>query len=172
MLSRLRPDVAFRAVFCPLRLVAGGPKGVTFSEFSGPSKLTRKLGFAGISVPSRDGELSVIGLKRAAALDFISAANSAWQNHFIRQVEAVGGELRALAEAVERLQLPKRYPSACLLDPFLTRATIVLVGLPKMDLVGRHQTNSGVMMVLVIPCKEPAAECASLLDGFKVLGEL
>jgi DNA helicase-4 len=113
-----------------LELVAGGLKDVTFSEFSGPSKLTRKLGFAGISVPSRDGELKVVGLKRAEALDFISAANSAWQNHFIRQVEAVGGELRALAEVVERLQLLKRYPSACLLEPFLTRAKIVLEDLP------------------------------------------
>ena len=99
-----------------LRLAAGGPKDVTFSEFSGPSKLTRKLGFTGISVPSRDGVLNVFGLKRAAAQDLVLATNSAWQNHFIRQVEAVGGELSALAEVVERLQTPKRYPSACLLE--------------------------------------------------------
>jgi hypothetical protein len=39
--------------------------------------LTKKLGFTGISVSSKGGEIEVIGLKRAAALDFISAANSA-----------------------------------------------------------------------------------------------
>lgn len=113
-----------------LRLVAGGPQDVTFSELSGPTKLTKKLGFTGISIPSRDGELKVIGLRRAAAQDFVSAANSKWQSHFIQQVEAVGGELRSLAEVVERLQQPKRYPSACLLEPFWARAKIVLEGLP------------------------------------------
>ena len=114
-----------------LRLSAGGTKAVKFSELSGPTKRTKKLGFTGISVPSKDGEIKVIGLKRAAALDFISVANSAWQSHFIQQVEAVEGELRALAEVVQRLQQPKRYPSACLIEPFLARAKIVLEDFPE-----------------------------------------
>ena len=113
-----------------LRLLAGGPKDVTFSELSGPLEITKKLGFTGISVPSRGGQVSIIGLKQTMALDFVSAANSSWQNYFTRQVEAVEGELRALAEVVERLQQPKRYPSACLLEPFLARAAQVLERLP------------------------------------------
>ena len=32
-------------------------------------------------------------------------------------------------------------------------------------------TDTGVMMVLVVPCEEPAAEGAGLVDGFKPLGE-
>lgn len=59
----------------------------------------------------------------------------------------------------------------CRVESCLSRG-VDFLGLPKMDLVGRHQTNPGVMMVLVIPCEEPAAECTSLFDGFKVLGEL
>jgi 5-methylcytosine-specific restriction protein A len=37
------------------------------------------------------------------------------------------------------------------------------LGLPKMDLVGRHEANPGVMMVLVIPCKEQAEEFAGVI---------
>ncbi len=113
-----------------LRLLAGGSKNITFSQLSGPSKTIKKLGFTGISMPTKNGELRVIGLKRERALDLVSAVNSAWQKHFIQQVEAVEGELSALAEVVDRLQQPKRYPSACLLDPFLVRATQVLKRLP------------------------------------------
>lgn len=45
------------------------------------------------------------------------------------------------------------------------------VGLPEVDLVGRHQTDAWVMMVLVIPGEEAAAERARLVDGFEPLGE-
>ena len=59
----------------------------------------------------------------------------------------------------------------CRVECCLSRG-VDFFGLPKMDLVGRHQANPGVMMVLIIPCEEPAAECANLFDGFKVFGEL
>jgi hypothetical protein len=45
------------------------------------------------------------------------------------------------------------------------------VGLPEVDLVWRHQADSCVMMVLVIPGKEAAAECAGLFDGLEPFGE-
>ncbi len=45
-------------------------------------------------------------------------------------------------------------------------------GLSVVDLVRRHQTDTGVMMVLVVPCEEPAAERARLLYGCEVLGKL
>ena len=46
------------------------------------------------------------------------------------------------------------------------------VGLPEVDLVGCHQADACVMMVLVIPGEEAAAECASLFDGLEPFGEL
>lgn len=38
------------------------------------------------------------------------------------------------------------------------------VGRPKVDLVGRHQADTCVMMVFVIPGEEAAAKCAGLVD--------
>ena len=46
------------------------------------------------------------------------------------------------------------------------------VGLPEVDLVGRHQADACVMMVLVIPSKETAAERAGFFDGLEPFWEL
>ena len=45
------------------------------------------------------------------------------------------------------------------------------LGLPEVDLVGCHQADTSVMMVLIVPCEEPSAEGAGLFDGCKVGGE-
>ena len=46
------------------------------------------------------------------------------------------------------------------------------VGLPEVDLIGRHQADACVVMVLVIPGCEPAAKGAGLVDGLEPFGEL
>ena len=45
-------------------------------------------------------------------------------------------------------------------------------GLPEVDLIGRHQADACVMMVLVIPSEEATAECAGLVDGLEPSWEL
>ena len=45
------------------------------------------------------------------------------------------------------------------------------VGLPEVDLIGSHQADSSVVMVLVIPGEQAAAECAGLVDGLEPPGE-
>jgi DNA helicase-4 len=113
--------MAIKSKDAGLKLLAGGSKEMPSSKLSVPSKKTKKLGFTGISLPCRDGEIGVLGLKRAMALDFVSDINSAWHAHFIRQIEAVKGELRALTDVIERLRQPKRYPSDYLVEPFWAR---------------------------------------------------
>ncbi|WP_298971764.1 UvrD-helicase domain-containing protein [uncultured Roseobacter sp.] len=71
------------------------------------------------------------GVSRADAGAFVSSLNAAWRHHFVEQVDKADEELRALAEVVERLERPRRYPSACLLEPFLVRASRVLSKLPE-----------------------------------------
>jgi hypothetical protein len=44
--------------------------------------------------------------------------------------------------------------------------------LSKVDLIRRHQTYASVMMILIVPCKEPTAKRAGLFYGCKVFGEL
>ena len=43
--------------------------------------------------------------------------------------------------------------------------------LPEVDLIWRHQPDARVMMVLIIPGEEAAAEDAGRVDGLKPFGE-
>jgi hypothetical protein len=43
--------------------------------------------------------------------------------------------------------------------------------LAEVHLVWRHEANTSVVMVFVVPGEEASAEGASLMDGFKVLGK-
>lgn len=109
----------------------GGRHQAPFSAWSGPVQLTRTLGFATITVPLAGGHgASLAGVTTRDAVSFISSANEAFRAHILRQFEAAEGELSALSEAIDRLNRPRRYPAACLLAPFLARATAVVGSLP------------------------------------------
>jgi hypothetical protein len=47
-----------------------------------------------------------------------------------------------------------------------------LVGLAIMDLIGGHQADTQMMVVLVVPVEEGSAEGLGVLDGAEPLGEL
>ena len=64
------------------------------------------------------------------AAGFISAGQRSLPHHFLRQFEAAQSELTALSEVIARLGQPRRYPAACLLSPFLSRATAIINALP------------------------------------------
>ncbi|MEP2505572.1 MAG: UvrD-helicase domain-containing protein [Paracoccaceae bacterium] len=114
-----------------LSLAARSLKDVAFSELPSPVQVTRIMGFTAVAVPLKHGgNITVAGVRRADASTFVSSVNSAWRHHFADKVEKADTELRALTEVVERLKQPRRYPSACLLEPFLIRASQVLERLP------------------------------------------
>ena len=46
------------------------------------------------------------------------------------------------------------------------------IGLAVVHLVGRHQTDTGMVMVAIVPIDEVAAEASGVLDAAKALGEL
>ena len=46
------------------------------------------------------------------------------------------------------------------------------LGLTVMHLVGRHQSDADVMVLLVVPGEEAAAEGPGILDAAEALGEL
>ena len=115
-----------------LVLSARALKEVPFSEIPRPTHVTRSLGFSAVALPIQGGrEVLVPGVRRSEAVSFVSAANEAWRQHFADHVDAAEEELRTLAEVVERLDQPMRYPSACLLEPFVARANQVFASLPE-----------------------------------------
>ncbi len=104
---------------------------VPFSEIAGPAQLKKTLGFALVTFSLKDtSEVKVAGLKPEEAANFTSVSNAAFCQHVTQQFDAAEQELRTLSKAVERLERPRRYPSACLLAPFLARATKVLEAFP------------------------------------------
>lgn len=120
-------------------VLARHPRRVSFSDITHPLRVTKTLGQPSVVVTVREGdEIEVAGLKRADAANFVSLANAEWQRHFVEQFDQVDDELRALADAIARLDQPRRYPSACLVEPFLTRASRVLSVLP-------HHIPEGVL---------------------------
>lgn len=114
-----------------LELTGSARKQVSFGELLGPVELTRRFGFSAISLPTSGKNFVVVGLRRQEASDFVAATNTAWSHQFDLWFQSQEPELTALAEVVDRLKHPKRYPSACLLQPFLTRANSVLSHLPN-----------------------------------------
>ena len=102
------------------------------SEIAGPPQLTKTFGFFVVTFSLKDqSELKVAGLKPDEAANFTFASNAALCRHVAQQFAAAEQELRILSRAVEHLERPHRYPSACLLAPFLARATKVLEAFPE-----------------------------------------
>lgn len=102
-----------------------------FSSWAGPAQITSTLGFTTIEVPLAGGQIArLAGVTPHDAAGFISAANEAFRAHFLKQFETAQDELTALSEVIARLGQPRRYPAACLLSPFLSRATTVIGSLP------------------------------------------
>jgi DNA helicase-4 len=109
----------------------GGRQQAPFAQWAGPARLTSTLGFATMAVPLADGRVArLAGVAPPDAASFISSANTAFRAHILGKFEAVKDELTALSDAIARLDHPRRYPAACLLNPFLARATQVMGSLP------------------------------------------
>ncbi len=115
-------------------LLAQTPKEVPFLEMKAPARVGGIFWFGAISLSLFDGStLKVTGLKRAKAVPFVNAINTAWRQSVTAIFDAIDEELNALAEVVERLNRPRRYPSACLLEPFLERANALVARIPKIN---------------------------------------
>ena len=90
------------------------------------------IGFTAIMVPLKRGEtFRIAGLQSAAAKRFVASANAALEKYFTTQYQAVEDEIQILVQVVDRLARPRRYPSACLLHPFVERANHLIAMLPR-----------------------------------------
>jgi DNA helicase-4 len=117
-----------------LTLLAHRPRSIEFSEMSGPVRAARSFGLTSVSVPLADGAaVRVTGLKPAGLASFVDATNHAWHRTVSAAFAAALPDLEALAHVVARLNNPRRYPSACALQPFLQRASAFAARLPKAD---------------------------------------
>ncbi len=112
-------------------LIGGKPRHVVFRELSGPATVRKTFGFWAIVLPLRGGiEVRVAGLRADDARRFTSVANDAFRRYVAERYRSIEQELLALVATIDRLKRPRRYPAACLLNPFIERAVKAAGALP------------------------------------------
>ena len=96
------------------------PVALKFEDLSEEISVRKKLGFSSLSLAMHDGQVIHVGpLKTESAIAFASRANEARRAFYIRFLETGRSEIAELARVAARLENPRRYPSACLLQPFI-----------------------------------------------------
>ncbi len=102
-----------------------------FTELAATPRKIKVLGFQAVSFPLKDGaDIKLVGLKGNEIAQLIASAQSALRRYYRTIIDESGDDLRSLANVVTRLKKPGRYPSACLLAPFLKRASALFAKLP------------------------------------------
>ena len=151
-----------------IELISGTHKEIPFLRLRGPIQQIRSLWFPGVFIPVKGGkDLKVLGITHNEAEEFVSLANEEWRRCFIEQVERVDKKLRMLATLIDRLKEPKRYSSACLIQPFLVLANEVLKELPPEIPEGILPTEQAEMLNGVIGFqKDPHSIRDASIDAF------
>ena len=122
---------AIRLTVSGLIILARSKIDVSFSAISSPVQVIKRFGFTAIQLTLADGrQIKVSGVNQVEARSFATKVNNTWRQYFASQFNIVEDELTILAKVVKRLNQPKRYPSACLLEPFLIRATRIINQFP------------------------------------------
>lgn len=117
------------------------PVELTFDHIAAEIKVGRKLGFRALLIECKNSRfLTIAGVKTVDTEDFAKRANDAWHAYHRRFLEAEKEEIDELNDIVLRLENPQRYPSACLLEPFVQRAQSLISRLPR-SIVYRHATS-------------------------------
>ena len=108
-----------------------GGKQIKFSELARIPKATKIWGFQTVTFPLKSGcDIKTVGLKPSNVASFISTAQSDIQDYFTSNFIEIESKLGMLAKVIARLENPRRYPSACLLEPFFIRISEVLDDFP------------------------------------------
>ncbi|MFW5836271.1 MAG: UvrD-helicase domain-containing protein, partial [bacterium] len=115
-----------------IAVIGRSSRKVPFADFEAVAMARPFLGFSMITFRfGTTGTVRIAGLKKRPAAELVSAVNAAWFGFLSDEFRAVEDELRAVSRATERLQKPRRYPSACVLDPYYRQAQSALQRLPK-----------------------------------------
>ena len=149
-------------------LRGGKSRQVAFSELSAPLNIRKAVGFTAIVLPIKtDNDLKVAGLSAGDAKNFVATANDQFRRVVAQQYETIEPELRSLSEAITRLDRPRRYPSACLLNPFAARTEKAMAALPSVIPDGTLTVEQQKLLDFVNDfAKEPAGKRTQAISRF------
>ena len=114
-----------------IELLGGNSCSIAFSDMAGPAQTRQKFGLWTLSIPLRGrSELAAVGFSRTDIERFVKFSRQAWTAFVRAAFDDAEGDLRLLSQVVERLEKPRRYPAACLLQPYVERARTLISHLP------------------------------------------
>ncbi len=115
-----------------LTVLGRRPRTIPFVAIAGRSSVrTRFLRRGVIEIPLMDrGQVVFSCLAPNRAETFTHALNEAWQEAWRREIEPCRGAMQSLAGVVDRLEAPRNFPAACLVEPFRQQAEALFRFLP------------------------------------------
>ena len=115
-----------------LTILAREPRKYDFFEISGFSYTRRSGFFATIVTPLMDGSCYEFkGVTPSKAKQFIDALNNAWMKKWREKVDGYSESIYKLASIIDRLDNPRNFPAACLVEPYWQKAEALVRSLPS-----------------------------------------
>lgn len=122
-----------------IRLLGSKEQSIPFNQISlFTSQLTIKL--------VHDQKVSIGGLPKEKLLDFVNSATNGWSLYWGRQFLNHQEQIHALAKVIRRLKSPRKYPAACLVEPFWKQADSLTVNFLKYLKANTYQ----LMFVMIL----------------------
>ena len=134
---------------------------IPFVEIAGLSLVRKRLFRGAVEIPLMNGKLVVFGgVDPAGAGKFVQALNERWEQAWRRKLEPHIDSIQSLAGVVGRLENPRNFPAACLVEPFRQKAEALFRFLPA-DL------PDAVLPPGIRECIERTAEFNEAPDQFR-----
>ncbi len=112
-------------------VLGSNPEEIPFTAMAEMSRARTGLFFGTIDLPLMDSTvLRVRGLKTIQVEIFSNALNQAWLETWRSEIDQYIDEIQSLSSMLERLETPRAFPAACLVEPFLQKATALVRSVP------------------------------------------
>lgn len=154
-------------------IVAPQQRRLSFAEIAAPAEIDNGFPFFSISLSITDGsKVRVSGINPAKASAFVAALNAEWRDAISARVATHAVEIDTLLQAVERLDQPRRYPAACLLESFHARTEALFASIPwPLPKETLPADNARALDALAAFHRDPARLQERAIDTF-IKGEL
>lgn len=106
-------------------------QNINFEELSKEVYVKKKFGLSFLILTKRNGSKIQVGpINFQIASNFIDRVNEEWWNYYRSLIQSKNSEISLLCKVYRSLENPRRYPSACLLKPYVARSRELISRLP------------------------------------------
>ncbi len=104
---------------------------IPYSDLAELVNTVKILDFTAINLRLKSGaSIKVAGFKTEEAKNFIATVNEIFGQYILQKFKEAEIKIQTISDALAQLDQPRKYPSACLLDPLLIKANKIPEQLP------------------------------------------